>query len=121
MKKQIFSLLILGAALFACSHEPSFEINGRINSESGIVYLQNFRNKMFFVADSAKIENGTFRFNGKVDRPDLYGITLNREESFQPYFIFVENSKISVTIDTANLRELEVTGYASLDVFLDYQ
>ncbi len=120
-KLKLAIALLSGIALLSCNKQPSFELNGNINVDSGIIYLQNFRNKMFFIIDSAKIENGRFQFKGKVERPDLYGLTTRKDENFHPYFIFVENSKISVKIDTANARKAQITGSASNDLFEAFQ
>jgi peroxiredoxin len=98
-----------------------YTITGEVNVESGIIYLQDFRNKMFFIIDSAVIEQGVFSFTGSLERPDLYGLTLDREETFHPYYIFLENSPIRVKIDTAVKRKAEITGSATNDLFVAYQ
>lgn len=118
--KLLWSILLSGL-LFSCSQNPSYQINGKINRDSGTVYLKNFRNKMFFILDSAKIENGTFSFSGKVDRPDMFGLTTNQDESFHPYFIFLENSRIQVEIDTADIHFAKISGSASNDLFARYR
>jgi peroxiredoxin len=113
--------LLSGIALLSCNKQPSFVLNGKINVDSGTIYLQNFRNKMFFIIDSTKIENGHFQFKGQVERPDLYGLTIRKEENFHPYFLFIENSEISVKIDTANARTAQITGSAANDLFETFQ
>jgi len=120
-KLKLAVVLLSGIALLSCNKQPSFELNGNINVDSGTIYLQNFRNKMFFIIDSTKIENGHFQFSGKVEHPDLYGLTTKKDENFHPYFIFVENSKISVKIDTADARKALITGSASNDLFESFQ
>jgi peroxiredoxin len=105
----------------ACSNAPSYRISGEINAESGIIYLQDFHNKMFFIIDSAVIRNGTFTFTGSVERPDLFGLTLDREESFSPYYIFLENSPVTVKINTENKQKAEISGSAAHDLFVSYQ
>lgn len=115
-----FSAILLFIAILSCNQQPSYTIDGTINVDSGTIYFQSFRNKMFFVIDSTRIENGKFQFTGIVNRPDLFGLTTDREESFQPYFVFVENSKISVSIDTADTRNAKVTGSAANDLYESY-
>lgn len=114
------SAILLITAISSCNRQPSYTIDGTINADSGTIYFQSFRNKMFFVIDSATIKNGKFQFTGSVDRPDLFGLTTDREESFQPYFVFVENSKISVSIDTADARNAKVSGSAANDLYESY-
>ena len=116
----VLALLII-IVIISCGKERSFELNGKINVSSGTIYLQNFRNKMFFIVDSSKIENGTFSFKGKVERPDLFGLTIKKEENFHPYYIFLENTKVTITIDTADTRSARITGSASNDLFNSFQ
>jgi peroxiredoxin len=89
--------------------------------ESGLIYLQDFHNKMFAIIDSAVIENGTFSFSGSLERPDLFGLTLDKEETFSPYYIFLENSPIHVKIDVEDSYRAEVTGSSVNDLFTAYQ
>jgi peroxiredoxin len=125
MKKlSIVSVFIASLLAFACgrtSDSKTYTIHGEINQESGIVYLQTFHNKMFAVIDSAVIEKGTFTFTGSLERPDLFGLTLDREETFSPYYIFLENSVINVKIDTENTSQAEVSGSATNDLYVAYQ
>ncbi|MDR1644520.1 MAG: AhpC/TSA family protein [Tannerellaceae bacterium] len=118
------SFFILFIALLAapsCKQSaPGYTISGEINAESGIIYLQDFHNKMFAIIDSAVIQNGTFTFSGSLERPDLFGLTLDREETFSPYYIFLENSPIHVTIDADNDRA-QISGSTEHDLFVAYQ
>ena len=116
----LFGALLVGA-LFSCNQQPSYTIDGKINIDSGTIYLQNFRNKTFFIQDSANIENGKFQFKGNLARTELYGLTLDRQESFHPYFIFLENKPIAVEIDTADHRSAKISGSAANDLFVGYQ
>ncbi|MDR1200716.1 MAG: AhpC/TSA family protein [Tannerellaceae bacterium] len=120
MNVKVFSVLAAICLIVACNNKPTgYRITGEINQESGTVYLKAFRNKMFFVIDSATITHGTFSFAGKLEHPDLFGITQQRDES--PYFIFLENSDITVKVDTANRRRIEVEGSSAHDLFTEYQ
>jgi peroxiredoxin len=118
---RILQLILIAGTFSSCNQKPSYTIDGKINVDSGTIYFQKFRNKMFFITDSAKIENGTFSFSGSVDRPDMFGLTINRNESFHPYFIFLENSRIQVEIDTADTHFAKISGSASNDLFARYR
>lgn len=114
-------LAVVAIGLFCgCNHKPSYTINGTINKDSGMMYLQNFRNKMFFVVDSVPIVDGTFRFKGQVEQPDLFGLTTDRDEAFSPFYVFVENSPITVAIDTTGRGKAVVSGSAEHDLFEYY-
>jgi peroxiredoxin len=120
MNVKVFSVLAAICLIVACNSEPAgYRIKGEINQESGMVYLETFRNKMFFVTDSATITHGTFSFAGKLEHPDLFGITQQRDEF--PHFIFLENSDITVKIDTANKRRIEIEGSSTHGLFIEYQ
>jgi thiol-disulfide isomerase/thioredoxin len=119
--KYLTAALILGTTIYSCNQQPSYTIDGKINVDSGKIYLQNFRNKTFFILDSSKITNGTFNFKGSVQRTDLYGLTTDRGESFHPYYIFLENKPITVLIDTTDHRSAKISGSASNDLFIEYQ
>jgi len=121
LSKILTGALLLGVTIYSCNKQPSFTIDGKINSNAGTVYLQNFRNKTFYILDSAKITNGTFNFKGTVKRTDLYGLTTNKSESFHPYFIWLENNPITVEIDTANHRSAKISGSIANDLFTRYQ
>jgi peroxiredoxin len=125
MKKlSIVSFLGVLLILSACkkvSEPKTYTIHGEINTESGVIYLQDFHNKMFAAIDSAVIQNGTFTFTGSLERPDLFGLTLDREETFSPYYIFLENSDIHVKIDVENPRSAEITGSSVHDLYASYQ
>ena len=125
MKKYLIAVPVLliiftGAYLFS-SHKTSYLIKGKINVESSTIYLKGFRNKMFYILDSSKVVNGQFSFKGSVKLPDLFGLTLDRNESFSPYYIFIENGTIQVEIDTANTRSATITGSESNTLFERYR
>ena len=122
--KPSFVFLFLSFAILSLSsfgQKPTYEIQGKINLSSGTIYLKGFRNKTFFNIDSSKIVNGQFNFKGNVKRPDLFGISTNRDESFSPYYIFIENNTIQVSIDTSNVRTAKITGSAANDLFEKYK
>jgi peroxiredoxin len=123
MKTKLFLFITAAACiLWACGDRPAgYHIHGEINLESGTIYLKTFRNKMFFVHDSATVTHGVFSFEGSVEHPDLFGLTLDREESFSPWFLFLENSDVTVKIDTTSRRRIEISGSPSHDLFVEYQ
>ncbi|KAA6330190.1 Thiol-disulfide oxidoreductase ResA [termite gut metagenome] len=123
LKSRVFifiaSLIIIVSACTNASESKKYQIDGKINAESGFVYLQKFRNKMFFTIDSTTIKDGTFSFSGDVEYPDLFGITLDKDVF--PYLIFLENSHIVVDIDTINRRRASISGSRTNDLFVSYQ
>jgi len=119
---KILLLSLIVVTLFSCNQKPSsYQISGKINISSGTIYLKSFRNKTFFDLDSAKVVDGKFEFSGSVKRPELFGLTIDRNETFSPYYIFIENSDIQVDIDTADTRSARIAGSASNDLFESYK
>jgi peroxiredoxin len=118
---KILLLVILAGLLLSCNPEPSYKINGTINMDSGMMYLKQFRNKMFFIVDSSFIQQGTFTFKGRVDRPYLYGLSIYPDASPSPHFIFVENADISVDVDTTDGGTAKISGSVEHDLFEYYR
>ena len=114
-------LIVFLGGYFYFTHKASYTLQGKINVDSATIYLKGFKNKMFYTIDSAKVTNGTFSFKGNVKRPELFGLTIDRNETFSPYYIFIENSTIQVDIDTANTRSATITGSVSNDLFQKYK
>jgi peroxiredoxin len=115
MKRSLLSIALLAGTLVANAQD--FAITGTVKgATTGKVYLQRFANKMFFTIDSSNIEDGKFRFTKKPPLPELYGITLNPSTS--PLFIFLEDKKIEVALDSAvYYNRSVVTGSAAQDLF----
>lgn len=114
------SLLLSSAAVYA-QEKSNVEITGTVKGlNSGKVYLQKFDNKMFFTLDSAELKDGTFKFNKTLKLPELYGLTVDKEES--PLYVFLEKGKVDVSLDPEGYyRNLVVTGSASNDLFTSYK
>ncbi len=118
-----FSICIAIALLLSCNSAPTpdVEINGTVQGlESGTVYLKKFYNKMWFVADSAKIEAGKFKFAKNLPVPELYGITLDSTKS--PFFLFLtKGDKIGVELFAEVSDSIVITGSAENDLFSWYR
>lgn len=92
----LFSLL----GLYAQTETP-LNLSGSIKGvNEGTVYLQKFNNKIFDMVDSAIVIDGKFTFNSSVILPELYGLTLDKDKT--PLYIFLENTPISVQLDTSD-------------------
>ena len=119
MRKLIFGLLAI-AAIASCTSQKSdeFVIQGKVRGEKvEKVYLQKSKEGSLEVLDSAMVENGVFKFTGKINIPDLYyiGLDENRFISF-----FNEPSKIQVNFHTDSLANPVVSGSASDKLYRDY-
>lgn len=117
----ILSLLFTGAATVFAQGNSNFELNGHITGMSaGQVYLQRFDNKAFITIDSAKITDGNYQFKTKLKLPELYGLTIDKNNS--PVYVFLEDKKITVNSDTSSFNQsTKVSGSASNDLFYSYK
>lgn len=119
MRKLIFGLLAIGV-MASCSSPKSdeFVIQGKVRGEKvEKVYLQKSKEGSLEVLDSAMVENGAFKFTGKIDTPDLYyiGLDENRFISF-----FNEPSEIRVNFHTDSLANPGVSGSKSDKEYREY-
>lgn len=124
MKK--YSLLI---ALAACAFsgnlaaQETVSIHGKLkNSPGKKVYLQAFRNKIFYTLDSAAVNSGEFHFQSTLKLPEVYGLTL--DEKSAPVFLFLDAADKSVNVEldsTSNYRNTKFTGSEAQNVFEKYK
>ncbi|WP_343303236.1 TlpA disulfide reductase family protein [Chitinophaga niabensis] len=119
MIRSLLSIVLLSGTLSA--NAQNFAVTGTVKGVStGKVYLQRFANKMFFTIDSSNITDGKFYFTKKPRLPELYGITLNPSAS--PLFIFLEDKKIEVELDSAAYYSRSVVkGSDAQDLFTTYR
>ncbi|WP_316750097.1 TlpA disulfide reductase family protein [Pedobacter gandavensis] len=119
-KFSILGLLLSSTAIYA-QVESKVTISGTVTeAPSGKVYLQKFDNKMFKTLDSAEVKNGKFKFSKSLKLPELYGLTVDKEES--PLYVFLEKGEVKVALDPENYyRNSVVTGSVSNDLFTDYK
>ncbi len=125
MKKTLLFIAILSAIITGCDNSKyNFVFNGEVEGvegvEDGVVYLQKYRNKTYFVIDSAKIENGKFSFNKNLELPEIYGITLDSTKG--SFLLFLDEGESSIVLKPENnYRDTKVTGSASQDLFDVYK
>ncbi|MFK7832704.1 MAG: redoxin domain-containing protein [Winogradskyella sp.] len=123
--KKLFIFICASVILFSCKEEPKrtdFVINGTAKGVyNGIrVHLNSIdargRDK---IIDTKMIVNESFSFEGSVEAPTLYNITINSIKGKLP--IMVENSEISIEINKDQLTESTITGSKSQANFTAYQ
>lgn len=114
------ALLTLSAAVNA-QDLTALQVKGTVpGGASGYVYLQKFDNKNFNTVDSVRIENNKFEFRTPVQLPELYGITLKRDQL--PLYVFLDKGPIQVQLDSADYyRNSVVSGSALQDQFTSFK
>jgi peroxiredoxin len=127
MERSIYYVIaIFGFFMFACQGNDSttskqeksdstYEIIGKVTGQdSGWVYLIHRQTGMI---DSAALDHGYFKFNGKADTAEICRISLNDQvKSF-----FLENGKISMLIKKDSLPKALITGNKAQDEFSYFQ
>lgn len=124
MKKLLLGAAAVALTLAGCSQNDASDkviINGETQATAGWVYLKKFNNKIFSTVDSAQISpDGKFKFDAKIELPELYGLTLSHEET--PYYIFLEPGTVQVNLSNAEDYEgTVVTGSSLQDEYEAYQ
>lgn len=116
MKKCFSTASLVLACCFAMSQQAkdSYTISGTVNQQTGKVYLSEF--VMNGKRDSTLIENGTFKFTGKLENP--MPILIRLQGNNGSFLFFAENAHMQLKLDADSLRNSRVTGSASNN---DYQ
>ena len=102
------------------NHEIGYLLSGSIESvlNGKWVYLKTLKNKKIKVIDSTIIKNGKFQFQGKIDRPIVYGIYF--EDSKDAIGVFMENDTIYIEAYKDSLAKSKITGSITHDDYLDF-
>lgn len=121
--KTIISLTFLSLFLLGCEEKPkdSFVIDGKAEGVfNGMrVYLNAVSERGAPVPkDTALIMNEKFSFEGKLEYPQLYYITINGTPGRFP--ILLENGNSSLNIDKKILKNSKYEGSKSHDAFRTY-
>jgi len=104
------NLLIILAILFlaSCTDKPVYNIQGVVDADfEGKVYLKKQVGYLLETIDSVEVKDNAFEFNGTIELPDMYGITLEGKEGVKRFCL--ENSDYQFKI-TDRVAESEVLG-----------
>jgi len=120
MKKILFFFLLMPSLIFAQKAKvlPSFVITGTVTGlpENCDVKITNANDNSDIA--NAKVIKGKFVLKGSVVEPILCRLYLDKEE---PQFIFIENKKITITGNRADVKNLNITGSDSHKDFMQFQ
>ena len=107
--KKIVIAASAAALLAACQGKEStsnetggFVIEGKIENATGPVYLAELGEQQMIPRDTAQIaKDGTFKFEGKVDEPTFFRISLNPQNGIM---VVLDSGKIKVNADAKDLN-----------------
>lgn len=122
--KNVFVLFILSAVLFSCSNlteeKYNFSVNGTLEGEySGKAFLYKREAGEWVKLDSTLVENKTFRFEGNIELPEVYYISIEGEKRFAA--MFAEQSEISFSADVADFSNPKISGSVAQDEYDAYK
>lgn len=91
------ALMLLFVVQASAQKVAPLRLKGTVTgAKDGIIYLQQYDNKIFKTVDSTLVKNGRFSFATKVQLPELYGLKLTGDG--YPVQVFLEDSPIDVAI-----------------------
>lgn len=119
MKNQLKSIVLACLALFIVTgcNSDKFTITANLkNLEDQDAYLSaDSQNGEYFYLDTAKVENGKFKFSGKMEHNDFRTITFQNMAG--EIRLYMDNSNIKVNGDFARLDSVKVEGSPAMDYF----
>lgn len=125
MKKAI-PILIFCIVLASCKSDPKTDHSNYIISgitpgvPNGVrAYLKSVNNqRQEIVKDSAIIVNEKFAFNGEVDEPQLWYLTINSING--SFMLIIENENISIRANADDLTKSTISGSSANDALTSY-
>ncbi|WP_295939360.1 TlpA disulfide reductase family protein [uncultured Alistipes sp.] len=111
--KKVFLYAISAAVLCSCTSQPKYVVEGDIAGLEGTVYM--FQKDSLI--DSAAVNAGKFRFEGKIAAPGARYLIDSREGRPQSFGmqLILEPGTIKITSDTEEANVRHVTGTPSND------
>jgi len=111
--KNILAILIISGILFSCTSTPkkdyNFSINGTIEGDyTSQVYLYKREAGEWLLLDSSLVENNIFRFEGNIDYPEFYYLSIKNEQNYAS--VFIEQSDIAIKINLDDISNPEISG-----------
>jgi len=110
-------VVITAITIFGCQNqsEESYVLTGSIEGkQEGMAYLRDRVSGLMVDLDSAKIENGKFVIEGKIDAPELLYVQIDGVAG--RIGVFMENSPIELKIESVEPLEYTVSGSESHDI-----
>jgi peroxiredoxin len=123
MYRNIIILFIALSSVASCTKpvKNEFIITGSVDTGfDGYVLLQKRTDGPLITVDSMMLSTGKFRFNGTLDYPEVYYLTIPGTKSSVPFFL--EPSEITIDINTRNIDKTRIEGSVSqkeYDAYLD--
>ncbi len=116
--KLLIPVLILLLSSCSVKHD-GYYIKGKIDGlENGLAILQRRDQNKFIPIDSARIKNGKFTLEGKINEAQMCYIKVN--DTLPPIRLMLENVTYSIKADIDNLGNPNIKGSALQDKIDQY-
>jgi peroxiredoxin len=117
---RILPILLLTCLIFSCDDNPGFVLNGEMRGAGNeYVYLSGALAGSTEIIDSSRIEDGSFRFTGRVETPEPY--ILSVEGYREKKLIFLENGIVTFTGSTDSIHNGVVSGSVTDSEYSEYE
>ncbi len=116
-------IIVLFAGFFSSCESEKSKTNYTVdltvsNTEDVMAYIIKRRNGEMIKFDSVKLVEGKGSFNGNIDLPEYYYLSL---EGIRAYVgVFVEEGNIVVNVDANSPNEPEISGSVSQKTYDDF-
>lgn len=106
--------------MLSCDGDPGFVLNGQLNGAGNIyVYLARQGPGGAEIIDSTRVEDGSFRFTGRVETPEPYILSAKGYREHKLFFL--ENGVISFTGSTDSIHCAVVDGSVTDSEYSEYE
>lgn len=116
--KKVLLMAAVVSTLVACN-QSGYTISGDVQGfeEGTKVYLSKIEGEELVKIDSTEIKGTSFEFKGEVAEIDYSFVQIGDESKQEPFTIpmILENGKIKVTADKADMTKSKVTGSKNND------
>lgn len=118
--RNVIAIFALALTVFSCqTAKDEFLIKGSIEGvNKGKVYLQKIVEGQPQGVDTAEVVDGKFTFKGKMEIPDMRILRLNERDYFAQFFL--DNSTVTIKAKKDSLRNTQITGSPTQDIFKLY-
>lgn len=124
--KNLILFIVFGFAFFSCDRHlekkrnNDFYIIGQLKnvSDSTRVYLKVQESNRIVPLDTAFVSNNKFEFNGKINRPEVFGIYIDSIKS--SIGLFMHSDSVLIDIDEDKLSNSTIKGSELNDKYLSF-
>lgn len=119
MRKTLLILVAIVISLSSCNKGKNYQIQGVVEGlTQGKISLKIYENGKWITTDSTEIHEGKFKFEGKLDLPEMRILTIDSvSESFK---LFIENSEIKLLVYSDSMEKTVVSGSYSHQQYREF-